>query len=89
MHLRKKKNCYYVLAVVVAILAQAILGQVVAQVVALRPSGLMAKALLNGLVLQTLTQSMVARAALGRLEVDQLAHRAQACEQSLDLAALD
>ena len=29
------------------------------------------------------------QAALGRLEVDQLAHRAHACEQSLDLAALD
>ena len=29
------------------------------------------------------------QASLGRLEVDQLAHRVQACEQSLDLAALD
>ena len=28
------------------------------------------------------------QAALGRLEVDQLAHRVHACEQSLDLAAL-
>ena len=36
-----------------------------------------------------LAQEARYQAALGRIEVDQLAHRVQACEQRLDLAALD
>ena len=38
---------------------------------------------------ERLAQEARYQAALGRLEVDQLAHRVQACEHSLDLAALD
>ena len=38
---------------------------------------------------ERLAQEARYQAALGRLEVDQLARRVQACEQSLDLAALD
>ena len=37
----------------------------------------------------SLAREAQSQAALGRLELDQLARRIQACEQHLDLAALD